>query len=711
MMKIQSYITQIRAIFSYRVFTISIFVLLAFVIFGILFSNVKPQTYDIELFSISDKTIRSPKTVQDEIKTEEERQKAADEVEPVFVYKKDIVQNRVSLITSIFDFVEEVHKETEDFNEDEKAKLASLKKKLTENVTEDVTKSMSDQTLTALLQADTKELAHVKKIVIEQVGFFLQNRIRDDSIDTFKNQIEETIENYSFNPTLKVAAVDIARYAIVPTEIYNEQLTDERKELAMDNVEPIRILQGQVVVQEGHLIDRETYRQLELLGLLESNTTFKPLIGLGLFVIVLISLLYYYFHTLSVSEEKKQTYLILISSIFILSLILMKIVEIIEQPDAILLSYIFPAAMAPMLISIMLNERIAMVMTILLASCGSIVFHDGITGSVNMEMALYILLSGLSSVLFLANQQRSSILKAGLYVSIINVFVILFLKLLGSGQYTNVEYIYYTSFAFISGISSSVFTIGLLPFFEAGFGILSTMKLIELSNPNHPLLKKLLVETPGTYHHSVMVANLAESACEAIGANGLLARVGCYYHDIGKTKRPQFFIENQMNIDNPHDCLLPEISKRIIIDHVSDGVKMLQKYKLPKEIIEIARQHHGTTLVKYFYLKAKEKDEEVVEEDFRYSGPKPQTREIAVISIADSVEAAVRSMKKPTPEQIRNLVHRIVQDRLQDGQFNECDISLKELEIIKETLCESLNGIFHSRIEYPELKDGSITMK
>ncbi|HVH96624.1 MAG TPA: HDIG domain-containing protein, partial [Bacillus sp. (in: firmicutes)] len=251
-------------------------------------------------------------------------------------------------------------------------------------------------------------------------------------------------------------------------------------------------------------------------------------------------------------------------------------------------------------------------------------------------------------------------------------------------------------------------TIGLLPFFEAGFGILSSMSLIELSNPNHPLLKKILTEAPGTYHHSIMVANLAESACEAIGANGLLARVGCYYHDIGKTIRPKYFIENQMNMENPHDRLPPEASKNIIMSHVKDGAELLKKHRLPKEIVDIAEQHHGTTLLKFFYYKVKQSGEDVTEEEYRYPGPKAQTKESAIVGVADSVEAAVRSMSQPTPEQIEELVRKIISDRLQDNQFNECDLTLKELEKVTNSLCESLKGIFHSRIEYPEMTEQKV---
>jgi cyclic-di-AMP phosphodiesterase PgpH len=344
-------------------------------------------------------------------------------------------------------------------------------------------------------------------------------------------------------------------------------------------------------------------------------------------------------------------------------------------------------------------------MVFILSACSSIVFHQQFSGSIDIEIAIYTLFSGVSGILFLVNRnQRSNILRAGIYVALVNILILGFLILLSGTSYSNSEYVYYLVFALVSGISSSILTIGFLPFFEAGFGILSSMRLVELSSPTQPLLKKLLTDAPGTYHHSVMVANLAESACESIGANGLLARVGCYYHDVGKSKRPHFFIENQLNMENPHDRVSPETSRDVIISHASDGADMLRKHKLPKEIVDIAEQHHGTTLLKFFYYKAKEQGKDVKEEDYRYPGPKPQTREAAIISIADSVEAAVRSKKSPTQGEIQQLVHSIVQDRLQDGQFNECDISLKQLETVKKSLCETLNGIFHPRIEYPELK-------
>lgn len=233
--------------------------------------------------------------------------------------------------------------------------------------------------------------------------------------------------------------------------------------------------------------------------------------------------------------------------------------------------------------------------------------------------------------------------------------------------------------------------------------MLSPLRLLELSNPNHPLLRKLLIETPGTYHHSVIVGNLAEAAAEAVGANGLLCRVGAYYHDVGKTKRPQFFIENQM-AENPHDKISPNLSKSIIISHAKDGYEMLREYNIPTPICDIAAQHHGTTLLKYFYHQAREQSDgaQVLEADYRYPGPKAQFKEAAIVGIADCVEAAVRSLARPSPERVENMVRKIIQDRLEDGQFDECDLTFKELDLIARSICETLQGIFHSRIEYPE---------
>jgi cyclic-di-AMP phosphodiesterase PgpH len=715
-MQTHPFLLKIRSFLSYRLFTNLLFVLLGIIVFGVLYGNVKPKTLDINLYEDAPTTIRAPKKFVDEEATAKKKEEAKAEVANVYTPKEGAIDNSNSLLHSLMESVNEVKNESkqqpgeeEDLKPpsipDSNEQLKLLKAKLPKDKNNNVTNSLSDDVLKTLLEANEDDLSRVETIVSTQLKIIMENGVKEEDINEAKLNLEQRITNYSFKGDLSTAAVKLGKVALEPTLFYDAEKTDELKKLAEANVEKVEIIEGGVIVEDGELITPKKYSILKSLGMVENTFSFRPYVGLGLFVLVVISSLYYFFYSLEVTEERKQNYLILTSIVFVISLLIMKIVGLIEQLEINDIAFIFPAAFTGMILRILLNERIAMMMVFILSACSSIIFHQRFSGSIDIEIAIYTLFSGVSGILFLVSRnQRSNILRAGIYVALVNILILGFLILLSGTSYSNSEYVYYIVFALVSGISSSILTIGFLPFFEAGFGILSSMRLVELSSPTQPLLKKLLTDAPGTYHHSVMVANLAEAACESIGANGLLARVGCYYHDVGKSRRPHFFIENQLNMGNPHDRVSPETSRDVIISHASDGAEMLRKHKLPKEIVDIAEQHHGTTLLKFFYYKAKEQGKDVKEEEYRYPGPKPQTREAAVISIADSVEAAVRSKKSPTQTEIKQLVHSIVQDRLQDGQFNECEISLKQLETVKRSLCETLNGIFHPRIEYPELQ-------
>lgn len=696
-------------------FRILFFLVLGIALYAAMFSNVKPEKLDLSLFSIAEKTIRSPGTVEDKKSTENKRKDALDQVQDVYTLKKEYTQNRVDLITSIFESASEVNDEIKDEMKKQEAasvdtppkagptdaeKVTRLKAKLTTTVTKD----LSDQTFSALVQANKDELSIAKDLTVTAINNVMTKKISADDVENAKKRVEEELKYSTLSEALRNAAIELGRYAVIQNEFYDPVATEELRQQAAESVEPVKILQGQIIVEEGKLINREIYRQLKLVGLLDNEKSYKPFIGLIFLVTIILSAIYYYFYQLKAQPERRQTYLLLFGIIFILSIFILKLISLLKIFNYSGIGYLFPAAMAGMLIKILIDEKLAILTSIIIAVCGSIVFNEGVTGTLNFSEGIYILFSTLAGILFLSNHnQRSKILQAGSFAAAVNLFTIWALMLLPNGQFSGLEYGYYFLTALVSGIASAVLTIGLLPFFETSFGILSTMRLIELSNPNHPLLRKILMEAPGTYHHSVMVANLSESACEAIGANGLLARVGSYYHDIGKTRRPNFFIENQMHLDNPHDRLPPDKSASVIIAHVPDGSAILKKYHMPKEIIEIAEQHHGTTLLKFFYHKALQADEATKEADYRYPGPKAQSKESAVVGMADSVEAAVRSLRQPTPELIETLVKKIVADRLQDEQLNECDLTLKEIEMVSNSLCQTLTGIFHSRIEYPEL--------
>lgn len=716
MEKLQEHFIRIRKLLDNTFFRILFFLVLGIVLFTAMFNNVKPEKLDIELFSVAGKTIRSPGTVEDKQSTEKKRKEARDQVQAVYTLKNEYTQNRVDLITSIFSAAAEVNDEVKDNKKKQAAeaseeppqiiepsvseKVTMLKSKLTPTVSKD----LSDQVFSALVQANNEELSIAKDLTVTAINNVMTKRISADEVENAKKRVEEEVKYSALSENMRIAAIDLGRYAVIQNEFYDPSATEELRRQAAESVEPVKILQGQIIVEEGKLINQDIYRQLKLVGLLHNEKSFKPFIGLVVLISIILTSLYCYFYQMKSLPEKRQNFLLLFGMIFILSIFLLKILSMLQVFNYSAIGYLFPAALAGMMIKILIDEKLAIMTSIILAVCGSVLFNEGVSGTLNFSEGIYILFSALGGILFLSNQnQRSKILQAGIFSAVVNLLTVLALMYLPNGQYSGLEYGYYFITALVSGIASAVLTIGLLPFFEASFGILSTIRMIELSNPNHPLLRKILMEAPGTYHHSVMVANLAESACEAIGANGLLARVGSYYHDIGKTRRPNFFIENQIHHDNPHDRLPPDKSASIIIAHVTDGSNMLKKCHMPKEIIEIAEQHHGTTLLKFFYHKALQADPDVREDDFRYPGPKAQSKESAVVGIADSVEAAVRSLSQPTPELIESLVKKIVADRLQDGQLNECDLTMKEIETVTFTLCETLKGIFHSRIEYPEL--------
>ena len=701
---VDSWVKKMQSLVGYRTFTVLTIVITGLLLFLLLINGVRPEKYDIKEFHLSNDTIRSIKTVEDPVKTEEERQRAASEVTSVYQFSEEIGENRAAIVTSVIDYVLEEKAESVESLAPMEDQVNDLKENLNVLETDGEGIRFTDGALVSLLLLDNESLINLRDSLTASIRDIMSKPIRSEQVANAKNEIERRIRgNLEIPESVLPTAVLIGRYSINENETLNEELTEARIEQARASIEPTRILQGQVIVQEGQIIDREVFRQLKLLGMLTNQSSMKPILGLILFISLCMWLLHIQMTKWRTSKEERQRALLVVMLILIMSVIGMKLISLVSDNFDVSIAFLFPTALAPMLVRSLINERFAVLMAFLTAAIAGLVFQEGYSVVLQMEIALYLLFGGLAGLYVIQGaEKRSHLLQTSLSVAVVNFVFMAFYLLMTQSDYGVSELLFYGIAAITSGLLSGALTIGMLPFFESAFGLISTMKLIELSNPNHPLLKKILTETPGTYHHSVMVANLADAACESIGADGLLARVGCYYHDIGKTKRPGFFIENQMSHANPHDSLPPETSRDIILSHGSDGAKLLQKYKMPKEIIDIAEQHHGTSLLKYFYYKAKEEGQSVNERDYRYAGPKPQKKETAIISIADSVEAAVRSMKHPTAEKIQEIVHSIIKDRLHDGQFDECDLTLKELKTVERVLCETLNGIFHSRIEYPQ---------
>ncbi len=357
--------------------------------------------------------------------------------------------------------------------------------------------------------------------------------------------------------------------------------------------------------------------------------------------------------------------------------------------------FYIPFALIPMLATLLFSSLELSFLLTVAVSFSVAALYGG-----KLDIAVLFLVSGIfSSILVKETRRRMDVIRAGVAAGIIQsvLFVLMEgLKLNGSCGIAAL---------FINGLISGVIAIGILPVFEYLFKTVTNISLLELADFNQPLLRRMILEAPGTYHHSLVVGNLAEAACGAIDANALLARIGAYYHDIGKLSKPEYFSENQIPSFNKHDDLSPSMSKLVIMNHVKEGSELAEKYKLNPKLADFIRQHHGTSLVYYFYRRALEKfdaSKPVDEEGFRYPGPKPNSKETAVVMLADSVEAASRTIKEPTPANIEDLVYKIINNKFIDGQLDSCDLTLKDLEKISAEFIRILSGMYHSRINYPE---------
>ncbi|MGM8364617.1 HD family phosphohydrolase [Virgibacillus sp. W0181] len=696
-----------KDIFNSKIITIFLpMLLLGIFFFLITLNNVFTETYDIERFNRAKKTIQSPITIENEVETKRKTRETVQAVADRYNVSEEVTEERLAYTNELFDAVANLDKEsvkkdeveqTADMLQTNEDKLQHLKQVLSPEINE----SIEEHTLRKLIQINPDDRKQGKKIFIDSLQTVLEDGVRTENIQSATEQLKQNIKYTNLNEDMKKVLHDLSEFAVVENSFFDVEQTMEARKEAASNVEPVIIRAGQTIVREEQTITNEMYEELKLVGLLDKERNIYPIIALGLLIILITGVIAYEMNVIHKKRPLDKGTIASILFISIITITLMKVVSIFTNEISNLF-YAVPIATGALLIKQLIHERLSIVLAILYAILGSLIFNGEIPGSLNMEAGIYFLFSQLAGVIFLVNvKDRLAIVKSGIGIVSINIITVMLFLFLSFEKYSIQDILLHMGFATASALLSAILTIGLLPFFETGLGILSDMKLIALASPNQPLLKKVLTEAPGTYHHSVMVANLSETACEAIGANGLLARVGAYYHDVGKTVRPHYFIENQISIKNPHDRIPPDQSANIIISHPEDGAEMLRKHRMPKEIIDIALQHHGTTLLKYFYYKEKEKNPNVKEKKYRYPGPKPQTKEAAVICICDSAEAAVRSLKEPTEEKIEEIVSSIVDDRLMDGQLDETPLTLQELKTIEQTICTTLKGIFHTRIQYP----------
>ena len=506
---------------------------------------------------------------------------------------------------------------------------------------------------------------------------------------------------FSRDIRLRNYAFDLMGRLLKPNAFFDREETDRTAEDTIKAAKSIYNMQevkkNEIVLERGQRITARHIAQLMQIGVIGGPTNKGPyFLGMVIFVCILSALgfLFMLIVDRKIVMPPKEVLLILLNSIFI-----------IIAADFIIKSayqsYLIPLAGVSMLIGILVGSTQALFLTI-----GLSIFFGVISGG-KIDLSLVLFVGGVMGIYLVRDaRRRSRIILAGLAAGAGQALTIISMGLVNNFGVQTV--LTNSLWGLASGIVSIFLVMGFLPLFEYMFKITTNITLLELSDLNHPILKELTVKASGTYQHSIMVGNLAEAACESIGANSLLARVGSYYHDIGKIEKAEYFSENEMGAKSKHEKLTPSMSALIIMNHVKDGVEMARKYNINPKIIDFIREHHGTGLVYFFYHRALEKTDEgegLSEEEFRYPGPKPQTKEVAIVLLADSVEASSRALVDPTPARIKGLVQKIVNNKFIDNQLDECDLTLKDLNKISEAFVHLLTAVFHTRIEYPEQAD------
>jgi len=465
------------------------------------------------------------------------------------------------------------------------------------------------------------------------------------------------------------------------------------------------IKKGEIIVREGERITETHMVNLAVYNTLDRREVFavKKSLAVFLLLFLLIAILYEYAERNIKKFFLSQKDLIFCCVFTVLCVLFVKVFYLIfeyyAQSRLNELVYIIPVFLFAMVIRIVLFSEIAIIFSIFYAATLAFCFEN------SLQVFLYSFVGSILGAFFSGKcENRNTILKAGIYTAFIMSFFVIASDTFTGHSSGSVPL--KVAFVLVNGIAGSFIALGLLPVIESIFDYTTDIKLLELANLEHPLLGDMMVSAPGTYHHSIIVGNLSKVAAESIGAHPLLTRVAAYYHDVGKLKMPHYFIENRIGSEDAHKDLTPNMSALIILSHVKEGVELAKEYKIGHRLTEIIQEHHGTSIVSYFYSKAKEQEDpalHVIEEtDFRYPGPKPQTKEAGIIMLADAVEAASRTLEDPTPKRIENHVQQIVEKIFVDGQLDECELTLKDLHAIQKSFITILIGIFHQRIEYPE---------
>ncbi|NOZ48608.1 MAG: HDIG domain-containing protein [Chloroflexi bacterium] len=649
-----------------------------------------PATSNLQLQAddISQVDIRAPRTLtyQSEILTTEARQRASNAVPKVFDPPQTrVARQQIARAELIQQFIDVVRL---DPYASASQKISWLGQISDLKLSPDVAK--------LILAIDAERWQIISSETTRVLALAMRKIIREGELPDAQRAVPSLIGFGLNDDEAKVVSV-LVQGLLRPNTFFNAERTNAARAAAAAQIKPVdrTISSGEIIVRAGDRVEALDIEALDALGLLSLQRTWRDYVAALLLGLVLTSLFVSF-----ISYRRPHLWNDNLKTLILLFIIVTFIlVAKMMIPMHTVLPYLYPLAAMAMLIGALIDLPIAMMAVILIGVIIALL-TDG-----NVELTVTPMLSALAGAMALGRAERmNSFVRAGVWLMLTNLVALLIFRLPQTGIMDDRAILELVTAVMVNAVLASSFT--LVSFYLMGqlFGLTTSLQLLELSRPTHPLLRQLLLKAPGTYHHTLLVSNMAEEAATAIGADALLARVGTYYHDIGKTVRPYFFIENNIEGVNPHDRLDPYTSARIIISHVSDGVDLARKYRLPEPIIDFIREHHGTSRVEYFYHQACQEQntlEEVDESQFRYGGPRPRSRETAILMLADASEAIVRAINPATHAEILELIHSTINRRLLSGQLDDSPITLQDLDLAAEAFARVLQGIHHPRIRYP----------
>lgn len=643
------------------------------IIFVVLFSNRLGQI-DIRVGDVSGEDIYAPRAIVDETTTNAARKAARENVEDVYTPNEDKKIASVKTVNDIFSVASSLRN-------DEEATKAANAGQLSAQVKID----LSQKSSVALISATDKQFSKMRSTA-QIVDSIMSKGVADTAVSV--KDCEKELDKLKLPEEQHDACLEIIGEVLTTNLELDEAETLRRADAAASAVPAIEYKKNQIILRKGEVVSQAQLDMLNALGLIKGNNPIIPTYTAGVILIMLLCFIILFLY-LPKRDKSKSPYIPIMALVGLIS-VLIAFYGAKYIPENML--PILPTGIFVCIVTIFAGMRAAAVSNIVLSILCGVAFDS------NWGYTVCVILGGLlCAYCFGKVKRRNHLITAAVVSSAMYSLIFFAMSLVvSSGMKAALLSL---SCAFFGSILSGILTIGSLPFWEWLFNATTPMKLTELANPENKLLKKLLIEAPGTYHHSLTVANIAEIAAREVNANPLLARVGAYYHDVGKLRHPLYFKENQYDI-NAHDALTPQESAALITKHITDGVEIAEKYRLPMIICEIIREHHGTTLAGYFYKRAKEQNPDVDENLFRYSGPTPSSKEAAIVMLADSCEAAVRSITDKSKEKVENMVRAVANERVNSGQFAKCSLTFSELETIIKVITTTLGGYFHDRIKY-----------